>query len=126
MKHLEEGLFDSYREGAEVYIAEIYGIEAGVMVIQKLNWNNTLVVSDLYVQLEYQGQGIGSSLKDFAIRRARELEARSVVVETQTSNYPAIHFYLKNGFSIVGFNTISYSNEDISKKEVRLELAYIL
>lgn len=126
VKYLEEDLFDEYREGSEVYIAEVNGVEAGIMVIQEMSWNNTFTITDLYVQSEYKGQGIGRRLIDLAINRAKEQGARSVVVETQTSNYPAIQFYLKNDFTIAGFNKISYSNGDISKKEVRLELAYIL
>lgn len=126
VKHLEDDLFDEYREAAEVYIAEINGVEAAIMVILEMSWNKTLVISDLYVQSEYKGHGIGSRLIDLAKNRAQELGARAVVVETQTSNYPAIQFYLKKGFTIVGFNTISYSNDDGSKKEVRLELAYLL
>lgn len=70
--------------------------------------------------------GIGTRLIDLAKTRATELGIRAIMLETQTSNYPAIQFYLKNGFKLVGFNSISYSNEDVKKNEVRLEMGYIL
>lgn len=125
-KMLEEEIFEQYKEGSEAYMAELDGKEAAVMVIQAMAWNNTLLIHDLYVEPQFQNHGIGRSLIDAAKKRAVELGARSIVLETQTSNYPAIQFYLKNGFEIVGFNTISYSNDDVNKNEVRLEMAYIL
>ena len=63
---------------------------------------------------------------NYVKQRAHEINVRAIVLETQTSNVPAIQFYLKNGFALVGLNTISYSNEDIKNKEVRIEMAYIL
>jgi hypothetical protein len=44
-----------------------------------------------------------------------------LVVETQSCNVPTVNFYLKNGFELVGFDVAAYSNEDIKRKEVRLE-----
>ena len=43
-------------------------------------------------------------------------------METQSCNVPAIHCYMKNGFKIIGFDTHSYSNCDIEKHEVRIEM----
>jgi hypothetical protein len=45
-----------------------------------------------------------------------------LVLETQTCDVPAINFYLKFGYELIGFDTAAYSNEDIEKREVRLEL----
>jgi ribosomal protein S18 acetylase RimI-like enzyme len=44
-----------------------------------------------------------------------------LIVETQSCNVPAINFYLKHGFKLIGFDVTAYSNEDIERKEVRLE-----
>lgn len=126
VKELEEEIFEEYKEGSEAYMAVLDGKEAAVMVIQEMGWNNTLLIHDLYVGSQFQKHGIGRSLIDVAKKRAVELGVRAIVLETQTSNYSAIQFYLKNGFEIVGLNTISYSNEDVNKNEVRLEMAYIL
>jgi len=60
-------------------------------------------------------------LVDHAIRLSKERRATMLVVETQSCNVPAINFYLKNGFELIGFDTAAYSNEDIERKEVRLE-----
>jgi len=126
VKRLEEEIFEQYKKGSGVYIAELDGKEAAIMVIQAMDWNNTLIIHDLYVEPQYQKHGTGRRLIDTAKQRAVELDVRAIVLETQTSNYPAIQFYLKNGFEIVGFNAISYSNDDVNKNEVRLEMAYTL
>ncbi|MGM0752821.1 MAG: GNAT family N-acetyltransferase [Bacillota bacterium] len=125
-KKFEEEIFEPYKEGSEVYLAEFYEEEAAVMVIQHMEWNNTLLIHDLYVDARFKKNGIGKSLIEVAKKRATELGVRAINLETQTSNYPAIQFYLKNGFDLIGLNSISYSNEDIEKKEVRIEMGYKL
>ena len=44
------------------------------------------------------------------------------VLETQTCNENAIAFYKRNGFSIIGFDLYSYSNDDPERHEVRIEM----
>ena len=126
VKQLEEELFDDYKEGSDYYVAEWNGEEAAVLVVQQLKWNNTLLIHNLYVYASFKRLGIGSKLMEFVKERALRLGVRAITLETQTSNYPAVQFYLKHGFQLVGFNTISYSNEDVEKGEVRLEMAYIM
>ena len=121
-KSLVEDIFESYLEGTEVYVSECKGEEAGVIVMQHLEWNNTLLIHHLYVEQQFKRKGIGSALLIFAQKRARELSVRMITLETQTSNYPAIQFYLKNGFQLIGLNVNSYSNEDMEKKEVLIEM----
>lgn len=126
VKHLEEEIFESYKEGSEVYVAEVGGQEAAILTIQYMDWNKTLLIHDLYVDRTFKKQGIGSQLMERVKKRATELGARAVTLETQSSNYPAIQFYLKNGFELIGFNTISYSNTDVQNKEVRIEMGFIV
>ena len=126
VKQLEEELFDDYKDGSNYYIAEWNGEEAAVLVIQHMDWNNTLLIHDLYVDERFKRLGIGSELIAYVKELAKKLGVRAITLETQTSNYPAVQFYLKHDFQLVGFNTISYSNADIEKGEVRLEMAYVM
>ena len=126
MKKQGEEIFGAYKEDAEVYLAEFKDEEVAVIVIEKMEWNNTLLIHDLYVDFRFKNMGIGRKLMDVAKRRAMELGARAITLETQTSNYPAIQFYLNNGFELVGLNTMAYTNEDVRNKEVRIEMSYIL
>lgn len=125
-KKYEEEIFEPYKEASEVYLAELNDEEAGIMVIQKMEWNNTLLIHDLYVDDQLKKNGIGSILIEIAKKRATRLGVRAICLETQTSNYPAIQFYLKNGFDFIGCNSISYSNKDVKKNEVRIELGFLL
>ncbi|MEK3764290.1 MULTISPECIES: GNAT family N-acetyltransferase [unclassified Solibacillus] len=125
-KNLEEEIFDSHKEGSEVYVSEHNGEETGIIVIQHMEWNNTLLIHDLYIDNRFKRKGIGSALVAIAQKRAREMGVRMIVLETQTSNYPAIQFYLKEGFQMIGLNLNSYSNEDVKNNEVRLEMGYII
>jgi ribosomal protein S18 acetylase RimI-like enzyme len=56
-----------------------------------------------------------------AVKLGKEKGARMLVLETQSCDVPAIGFYLRFGFELIGFDAAAYSNEDIAKKEVRLE-----
>jgi len=49
-----------------------------------------------------------------------------LVLETQSCNLPAIDFYLKHGFELLGLDTAAYSNEDVAKGEVRLEFGRVI
>lgn len=125
-KNLEEEIFDSHKKGSEVYVSEINGEESGIMVIQHIKWNETLLIHNLYVDKQFKRKGIGRALFEIVKKRAHELGVRMITLETQTSNYPAIQFYLKNGFQLIGLNLYSYSNDDIRKKEVRIEMGYLI
>jgi ribosomal protein S18 acetylase RimI-like enzyme len=52
---------------------------------------------------------------------ARQKKARMLVLETQSCNASAIEFYIKQGFDLIGFDLAAYSNEDVKRREVRLE-----
>jgi ribosomal protein S18 acetylase RimI-like enzyme len=59
---------------------------------------------------------------DHAVKVAKEKGARMLVLETQTNKDTVIKFYLNFGFNLIGLDSAAYSNEDIEKKEIRLEL----
>lgn len=53
---------------------------------------------------------------------AKESHARMLVLETQSCNEKAIAFYKKHGFEVIGFDLCAYSNEDLERCEVRIEM----
>ena len=73
-KSLVEDIFDSNFEGSEVYVLECKGEEAGVIVMQNMEWNNTLLIHHLYVTQQFKRKGVGSVLLDFAHKRARFID----------------------------------------------------
>ena len=87
-------------------------------------WSNRLLVTELWVSEELRGKGIGRQLMDKAKEIAVSQKRRAVMLETQSCNTNAIGFYLHEGFELIGFDTCCYTNDDIGKKEVRLNLGY--
>lgn len=125
-KYLEGEIFEEYLENIECYIAQIDEKEVGIVSFNHERWNNVVRINDLHINPSEQHKGIGSQLMSFVKKRARQLNARAIVLETQTSNYQAIQFYQKHGFHLIGLDAISYSNHDIENKEVRIEMGLFI
>ena len=87
-------------------------------------WSNRLLVTELWVSKELRGKGVGKRLMDKAKEIGAGQKRRAVILETQSCNTAAIGFYLHEGFELIGFDTCCYTNDDIGKKEVRLNLGY--
>lgn len=100
------------------------GLEMGVLALSFQEWNNSIVVEEIHINRNSQRQGLGKVFMDYIKEQAISYNARIIMLETQTMNYPAIQFYKKNGFEIIGFNLQSYSNCDLENNEVRLEMGY--
>ena len=87
-------------------------------------WSNRLMVTELWVHERLRRKGIGHALMAIAKQQANLEHRRAVILETQSCNVPAIRFYLQEGFELIGFDSCCYSNRDIERKEVRLDLGY--
>ena len=88
------------------------------------DWSNRLMVTELWVHEKLRRKGIGHALMAVAKQQANLEHRRAIILETQSCNVPAISFYLQEGFELIGFDSCCYSNRDIDKKEVRLDLGY--
>ena len=93
-------------------VAEIDGTIAGVASLNYEGWNRRAVVSHLYVDAAARRRGIGSRLLQELRMRANVFGARSLFVETQNVNLPAIRFYERNGFTLVGLDISLYVARD--------------
>jgi len=120
-KRFEGGLFQDFVDEPRVFATELEDKQVGWLELGFQKWNNRMRIWELLVMEGFRREGVGLLLVDHAIRLSKERRARMLVVETQSCNVPAINFYLKNGFELIGFDTAAYSNEDIERKEVRLE-----
>jgi ribosomal protein S18 acetylase RimI-like enzyme len=115
-------LFEDHVDEPRVFSAVLSDKQVGWIELGYDKWNNRMRVWEFLVEEEFRRQGIGTLLMKHAVKIARDKGARMLVLETQTNNATAIEFYLNFGFQLIGFDLAAYSNEDISKKEVRLEL----
>ena len=87
-------------------------------------WSNRLMITELWVSDNLQRQGIGTRLMNLAKEKAKEQGRRAIILETQSCNTNAIGFYLHQGFELIGFDTCCYTNNDIGRREVRINLGY--
>ena len=56
--------------------------------------------------------------------QAKRQGRRAIILETQSCNVRAIAFYLSQGFELIGFDSCCYSNIDVEKHEVRVNLGF--
>jgi ribosomal protein S18 acetylase RimI-like enzyme len=98
----------------------------GLLDVEIESWRRVAKIWNLLVDEEYRRQGIGTELmrraKEFAIRH----DCRAIAVETQTTNWPALNFYLKRGLQICAVDDHFYTNHDLERKEVALFLYHEL
>lgn len=119
-------LFENHIEEPRVFAAVLNDDQIGWIELGYEKWNNRMRVWEFLVKKEFRRKGIGGLLMEFAIKIAKERGARMLVLETQSCDAPAIAFYLMQGFNLIGFDSTAYSNEDIGKREVRLEMGRLL
>ena len=115
-------LYAQWWEGAEAY--GIFDGEAlvGCIELWKENWSNRLRVTELWVADSHHRRGFGGALMDFAKAQAKALGCRALMLETQSGNETAIAFYLAQGLTLFGFDRSCYTNNDVERGDVRLEL----
>lgn len=120
-----DSLYQDYWENAEAYgVVSDDGTVLACIEFCPEEWSNRLLVTELWVSEELRGKGVGKQLMDKAKETAVSRKCRAVFLETQSCNTNAIGFYLHEGFELIGFDTCCYTNDDIGKKEVRLNLGY--
>lgn len=90
------------------------------------DWSNRLRVTEIWVDDAYRRKGIGTALMDKAMKRAKDEKRRVIMLETQSRNEAAIAFYLAYGFTLIGFDACAYQNNDLQRKEVRMEMGILL
>lgn len=97
-----------------------------VIEINHEKWNNRMRVTNLCVRQGFRRRGAGTLLMTRAKEIARAQGCRAMILETQSCNSGAIAFYLRQGYTFVGFDATCYGNRDIDNREVRIEMGCLL
>lgn len=125
-KSFTEQLFPDYWLNASAFGYFIDGEIVGVLEIERELWSKRLRITSILVDTKYRRDGIGTLLMNKAKEIAKRDGFRAIILETQTCNVKAIEFYISQGFKLGGFDRSCYSNTDIEKNEVRLELVFFI
>ena len=83
-----------------------------------------MIITELFVDEKLRGQGYGKKLLDIAKKITVEKNYRTLILETQSSNINAVDFYLHEGFTLIGFDSCCYTNTDLERKEIRLNMGW--
>ena len=119
-------LYEDHWEHAYAWGVLIHDeLVAAIETDQEL-WSNRLRITELWVAKKYQKQGIGHALMEMAKEQARRERRRAIILETQSCNVNAIDFYQHEGFGLIGMDTCCYKNNDLQRKEVRLEFGWFI
>jgi GNAT superfamily N-acetyltransferase len=120
-----DSLYQDHWENAEAFgvVGDNDELLACIEVCPE-EWSNRLLVTELWVSDGLRGQGYGKRLMDKAKEVAKAQGRRAIILETQSCNTNAIGFYLHEGFELVGFDTCCYTNDDIGRREVRINLGF--
>jgi predicted N-acetyltransferase YhbS len=117
-------LYEDYWENAYAWGVVLDDLLIAAIETCPETWSNRLRVTELWVDERYRRLGIGHALMDIAKEQARLERRRAIILETQSCNVNAIEFYQSEGFSLIGFDSCAYKNNDIDRKEVRLEFGW--
>jgi len=107
-------------------VVEQDGRLIGFLDVEIEPWRRVAKVWNLLVDEECRRQGTGTELMRRAKQFARDNDCRAIAVETQTTNWPALNFYLTMGFQICAVDDHFYTNHDLERKEVALFLYHEL
>lgn len=121
-KSFDFTLAPEYFRPCEVLGIYADGVLAGLIELHKEDWNGRMRITELLVFEPFRKKGFGGALLEAAKEKAKEAGCRGMVLETQSCNLAAIACYRKHGFRFIGLDSTCYTNEDVSRKEVRLEM----
>lgn len=77
-------------------------------------WKRVVWINYLTVAPDQRRKGIGKALLRSTLEWAQAQTLRTVIVETQTKNYPATSLFQKKGFTFCGYNDQYYTSRDIA------------
>lgn len=98
-----EKTIEEYIQQGLVYIASVEGNVIGVYVLLKIA-SDVIELKNIAVKIRYQGKGIGKKLVLDAIKKAKGMGAKKIVVGTGNSSLPQLALYQKCGFEITGID----------------------
>jgi ribosomal protein S18 acetylase RimI-like enzyme len=111
------------RRMGHVVVAEADRRLVGVLAADLEAWHRRVRVEHIYVAPDARGRGVGRALVASALGFARRSGARCLWLETQNTNYGAVHFYRRLGFALCGLDERFYDPAGLDAPETALFFA---
>ncbi|MGZ3859837.1 MAG: GNAT family N-acetyltransferase [Flavisolibacter sp.] len=115
LQHPQEAILDG---GGAILVALLDGEVGGVVALKKLP-DGIFEFTKMAVDEPFRRKGLAEALSHAAMKKARELGARKIILYSQTGLAAAISLYHKLGFQEVPLGTGVYKRSDI-KMEIGL------
>ncbi|MCT7667036.1 GNAT family N-acetyltransferase [Shinella kummerowiae] len=84
------------------------------------DWNDLAAIDDLAVDMEWRGTGAAQRLMQQAVTWAKEKDLPGIRLETQTNNVAACRFYMRQGFTLGGYDRYLYKGLSPGTRETAL------
>lgn len=94
------------------------GVIEGFAAVSLQQWNRSAELTALFITPGSRARGLGRTLLAHSLDFARGARMRCLGLETQTTNVPAIQFYLRAGFRFSGMHTALYDPACVAPEEV--------
>ncbi len=104
-------------DGGYIFIALFEGKEVGVCALRKVD-QETFEFSKMAVAEDFQSIGIGRSLGEAAIQKARYVGAKRIYLEGNTALEASIYLYRKLGFKEFEWRSSSYRRVNIMMEKI--------
>lgn len=117
-------LYADWWENARAFGVVEDGKLLAVVEVCPEEWSKRMLVTELLVGEELRGKGYGRKLIELAKELTVSGGYRALMLETQSSNANAVDFYLHEGFTLIGFDSCCYTNNDLERKEVRFNMGW--
>jgi ribosomal protein S18 acetylase RimI-like enzyme len=82
----------------------------GILDAERHHWNDTVLLWNLMLDLDYRGKGLGRMLWGRLVDYAKSAGVRAITLETQNTNVAACKFYAAMGCRLVGLHETYYMN----------------
>lgn len=106
-------------EGKALFV--VIGQETPVgHIALSVDWNNLASVDDIAVDVEWRGTGAAQCLMQQAVHWTKEKSLPGLRLETQSNNVAACRFYLRQGFTLGGFDRYLYEGLSPGTRETAL------
>src|SRR6185437_13354688 len=105
--------------GGFIYFAKADEEIAGTFALIKID-ENIYELSKMAVDEKFQGKNIGNKMLEFCLEEGKRLNAKKIILYSNTRLEPAIHLYKKFGFKEVAIDESEYERANI-KMEINIK-----
>ena len=88
------------KEGYQYFLIEYQSEPCGYLALVPNKSENKLMISKIYVDIDYRGLSLGKKLLEFTIKKAKTKGFKTIWLTVNKNNTNAIKWYDKKGFKI--------------------------